>query len=281
MKEFIIVEFHWQLYYISIWVFRMNIVSINSLMESLKADLPVQKIYISWSRRGDKIEKIKQECRNKGIPFQLVPQGFIDRKTGGKNQGLFALISPIRFFSLKDILNSIQTGLILILDHLTDTGNLGAVIRTAVAARVDGIIVPARKTAPINDTVMKASSGSLIYARLVVSKNLAMDIRFLKENQFWVVGADARASLKYTDFDFKSRTALIMGNEEKGISPLLKKKSDQLISIPHSAQVESLNVSASTAVILFEALRQKRLEQKDDVSGPVRQVEGDSIQGKM
>jgi 23S rRNA (guanosine2251-2'-O)-methyltransferase len=228
-------------------------------MESLHSGLSIQKIYISQNRRGEKIEKIKQLCREKGVPFQIVPQRFIDRKTEGKNQGLFGLTSPIGFFSLRDILDSIRTGIILILDHLTDTGNFGAIIRTAVAARVDAIIIPSRRSAPINETVLKTSAGSLVHARIVQSKNLVTDIQDLKKDEFWVVGADARASLPYTGFDFKGKTALIVGNEEKGISSLLKKKSDQLISIPHSSQVESLNVSVSTAIILFEALRQKMI----------------------
>lgn len=250
----------------------MNIVSINSLMESLQSDLSIQKVFISRSRRGEKIEKIKQACRHKGIPFQIVPQSFIDRKTGGRNQGLFAQIAPIRFMALRDILQSIRTGLILILDRLTDTGNLGAVVRTAVAARVDGIILPSRKSAPVNETVLQTSAGSLVHARIVLSKNLAMDIQELKKNQFWVVGTDSRARVSYTDFDFKVRTALMVGNEEKGLSPLLKKRSDQLISIPHSSQVESLNVSVSTAIVLFEALRQKNAGFRDGVAGPPGKV---------
>ncbi|MCK4835112.1 MAG: RNA methyltransferase [Candidatus Aminicenantes bacterium] len=155
----------------------LTLTTIHSLLESLKSDQSFQKIYISQNRKGEKIEYIKQLCRQKRITFQMVPQSFIDRKTDGKNQGLFAQLSPIRFLTINDILKTIKTGLILILDRLTDTGNLGAIIRTAVAAQVDGIILPSRKSAPINETVLKTSAGSLIHARIVLSKNLANDIR--------------------------------------------------------------------------------------------------------
>jgi len=238
-------------------IYKMNIVSINSLLESLNGDQAFQRIFISQDRKDKKIDLIKQLCRQKGVIFQIVPQSAIDRKAGKQNQGIFAQLPPVRFFTVSEILNDIRTGLILILDQLNDMGNVGAIIRSAVAVGVDGIIVSSRRSAPINETVLKTSAGSLIQARIILSKNLATDIRILKERNFWVVGTDVREGSDYTEFNFKYNTALIIGNEEKGISTRLKKMSDFLITIPHSSKVESLNVSVSTAVILFEALRQK------------------------
>lgn len=237
----------------------MNITSINSLHEMLKSSHSIQKIYISQIRRGDKIEQIKNLCRQRGIVFQIVPQSFIDRKTAGKNQGVLAQVSPIVFSRMSEIIDDMKSGLILILDRLHDTGNIGAIVRSAVAAGVDGIIVSLRKSAPVNETVLKTSSGALAKAKIVLSKNLIGDIRMLKKRQFWVVATDVKKGTPYHQYDFRHKTAVIMGNEETGISPLLKKHADFLISIPHSKEVESLNVSVSTAIILFEALRQKEL----------------------
>lgn len=234
----------------------MNITSSHMLYDTLSSSHSIQKIYISQLRRGSKVEQIKDLCRKKGVVFQVVPQSFIDRKTGTKNQGFFAQVSPITFFRLSEILENVKTGLVLILDRIQDTGNLGAIIRSAVAARVDGIIVSLRKTAPINETVLKTSAGTLIKAKIVSSKNLVNDIRILKKNHFWVIAADAKKGSPYYQYDFKNKTAVIVGNEETGISPLLKKQADLLISIPHSKEVESLNVSVSAAIVLFEALRQ-------------------------
>jgi len=227
-------------------------------MENLDGDQSFQRIYISQDREGKKYDLIKKLCLEKGVVFQLVPQSAIDRKAGKINQGVFAQLSPVRFFTIAEILKDIRSGLVLILDQLNDVGNVGAIIRSAVAAGVDGIIVSSRRSAPINETVLKTSAGSLLQARIVLSKNIVNEIRILKENDFWVAGTDVRQGSDYTEFNFQYNTALIIGNEEKGISPRLKKISDFLITIPHSSKVESLNVSVSTAVILFEALRQKR-----------------------
>ncbi len=235
----------------------MKVYSLNALIEVLNSDAPLNNVFISNLKRGRKFDIIKQLCREKGVTFQIIPQNAIDRKAGSSNQGIFAEISPVRFYKLEEILKEQKNGLILILDSINDTGNLGAIIRTAVAACVDGILIPCRKSAPINETVLKTSAGSLTKAKIVLSKNLTNDIIALKKNDFWIIGTHVKEGLEYYKYDFKYKTALIVGNENKGISPLLKKNSDQLISIPHSSQIESLNVSNSVAILLFEALRQK------------------------
>ncbi|HSQ34920.1 MAG TPA: 23S rRNA (guanosine(2251)-2'-O)-methyltransferase RlmB, partial [Candidatus Binatia bacterium] len=151
-----------------------------------------------------------------------------------------------------------QTGLVVILDNIEDTGNLGAMIRSAAAVEIDGLLISVRNSAPVNETVWKTSAGALGKVRLVQSRNLAMDVEKLKKAGFWVVATDQQAKMNFYDFDFKSRTAVIFGNESKGVSPLLKKNADQLLAIPHARSVESLNVSAAAAIILFEAWRQKK-----------------------
>jgi 23S rRNA (guanosine2251-2'-O)-methyltransferase len=237
----------------------MNITSVNALIETLKEELPINKVFISSAKKDNRIDKIIQLCRENNVIFQMVPQQTIVRKAGPDNQGVFAEISPIRFYSIEEILQNIKKGLILILDSITDTGNLGAIIRSAVAADVDGLIISQRDSAPINETVLKTSAGTLVKAKIVQSKNLSQDISYLKKNNFWVVGTvlDKEMSLPYYDYDFTANSAIIVGGEYKGVSPLLKKNADQLVYIPHSDKIDSLNVSAATAVLLFEALRQK------------------------
>lgn len=237
----------------------MNINSLHALIEALREKIPINKVFISTDRKDKRIDQVIKLCRQNGIVFQMVPPQTINRKVGPINQGVFAEISPIRFYTLEDILQNIKTGLILVLDGINDTGNMGAIIRSAVAAEVDGIIIPQRNSAPINETVLKTSAGSLVKAKIVQSKNLVNGIKKLKENEFWVVGTvkEREKSAAYYDYDFTVNTAVIMGSEHKGMSPLLKKNADQLIYIPHSENIDSLNVSAAAAVILFEALRQK------------------------
>jgi 23S rRNA (guanosine2251-2'-O)-methyltransferase len=236
----------------------MNISTLNALIEALKEGQPINKVLIGRGKKDRKVEFIKKLCRESNIMFQLVPQEAIDRKAGAKNQGVFAELSPIRFYELHEIVESSKTGLLLVLDRINDTGNLGALIRTAVAAEVDGVLISRRDSAPINETVLKTSAGTLMKAKICQSKNLGQDLDKLKEAGFWVVGTEMSGSVPYYDYDFSYKTALVMGSENTGMSPLLKKKADQLVSIPHSKKVESLNVSVSAGVILFEAVRQKK-----------------------
>ncbi|UCH96037.1 MAG: 23S rRNA (guanosine(2251)-2'-O)-methyltransferase RlmB [Candidatus Aminicenantes bacterium] len=241
----------------------MLINSLNKLVEALEERLPINKVFISTAKKDRRIDRVIQLCRQNEVVFQMVPPQTINRKVGPDNQGVFAEISPIRFYTLEEILHNIKTGLILILDGINDPGNMGALIRSAVAAEVDGIIIPRWNSAPINETVLKASAGSLLKAKIHQAKNLVHAINHLKENGFWVVGAvmekEKDRNLAYYDYDFTANTAVIVGNEHKGISPLVKKNADQLVFIPISSNIDSLNVSAAAAVILFEALRQKKI----------------------
>jgi 23S rRNA (guanosine2251-2'-O)-methyltransferase len=234
-----------------------TLTSLHALIEALRDGLPVNKVLISRTRHDSKIETVVRICRERGVVFQFVPAEAVDRKAGSKNQGVYAEIAPVSFFSLDSVLAAIRTGLIVVLDGIEDTGNLGAIIRSAAAVEVDGIVISIRNSAPVNETVWKTSAGTLGKVRLVQSRNLTMDIEKLKKAGFWVAATDQRAKVNFYDFDFKSKTAVIFGNESKGVSPLLKKNADQLLAIPHSQGVESLNVSAAAAVILYEAWRQK------------------------
>ena len=233
------------------------VTSLNALIEALRDGLPINKVLISRARHDSKIETIVRMCHERGVIFQFVPAEAVDRKAGAKNHGVCAEIAPVRFFSLESMLADVKTGLVVILDGIEDTGNLGAIIRSAAAVEIDGMLISIRNSAPVNETVWKTSAGTLGKVRLVQSRNLTMDIEKLKKAGFWVVATDQRAKMNFYDFDFKSKTAVIFGNESKGVSPLLKKNADQLLAIPHAQAVESLNVSAAAAIILYEAWRQK------------------------
>jgi len=233
------------------------VTSLNALIEALRDDLPINKVLISRSRHDAKIETVVRICRERGIIFQFVPAEAVDRKAGAKNQGVYAEIAPVQFFSLESVLADVKTGLLVVLDNIEDTGNLGAIIRSAAAVEIDGLLISIRNSAPVNETVWKTSAGALGKIRLVQSRNLTMDIEKLKKAGFWIVATDRHAKMNFYDFDFKSKTAVILGNESRGVSPLLKKNADQLLAIPHAQAVESLNVSAAAAIILYEAWRQK------------------------
>lgn len=238
----------------------MNINTINALIEALQAKQTINKVLISTGKRDRRVEQIIKLCRRNRVIFQMVPQQTIARKAGRNNQGVYAEVSPIEFYKLDDVVSHIKSGIILILDGITDTGNMGAIIRSAVAAEVDAIIFSQRNSAPINETVLKTSAGALLKARLVQVVNITNAVKTLKTNGFWVVGTAVEdgANIPYYDYDFTVNTALIMGSEHKGLSPLIKKNADQIVYIPHSSLVDSINVSAAAAVVLFEAMKQKR-----------------------
>lgn len=236
----------------------MNIRSLNALTEALKTGAPIQSVLISDARKDRKTAMIRDLCKKQRVPVRSVPPQTLTRKAGPDHQGVFAEIAPVKFQPLEKILKEAKTGLMVILDGITDTGNMGAVIRSAVAADVDGIIIPQHNAAPINETVLKTSAGAVLKAKLVQPGNLVNAVKELKKQGFWIVGADSRGEIPYYDYDFTYKTAIIMGSEDKGISPLLKKNADHILSIPHSPLVESLNVSAAASVMLFEALRQQR-----------------------
>jgi 23S rRNA (guanosine2251-2'-O)-methyltransferase len=140
-----------------------------------------------------------------------------------------------------------------------DVGNMGAIIRSAVAAEADGIVLVSKNSAPINETVVKTSSGAVFHANIVQSTHIINDINYLKERNFWLIGAVRDKGMIYTDYDFSYPTAIIMGNEHSGLSQSISKQVDQFLTIPIQRKVESLNVSVATAILLFEARRQKAL----------------------
>lgn len=234
------------------------ITSLNALIEALRHGQPVNKVLVGRSPRDPKVAGLIDLCRARGVVFQLVPSAAIERKAGSRHKGVWAEVAPVRFHSLDEMLAAARTGLVVVLDGIEDAGNLGAIVRTAAAVEADGVLLSVRGSAPVNETTWKASAGALAKVRLVQARNLEQDVVRLKERGYWLVAADQRAGTSFYDFDFSGPTAVVLGNEARGVSPLLKKRADQLLAVPHAAAVESLNVSAAAAVILLEAYRQKR-----------------------
>ncbi len=236
----------------------MHITRINQLLEALAEGRELGRVLISDRRRGPEIERLKELCRERGIPFQFVPQRSLDRRAGTQHQGVFAETMPVPCRDLDWLLANIKSGLVLVLDSIEDAGNLGALARSAAAAGVDGLIFADRGSAPVNDTTMAASAGALARVNLVRSLGLARDLEQLKKNDFWIAAAVAGDGLAPWDCDLRGRLALVLGNESRGVSPLLRKRADFLLTIPLAGGVESLNVAAAAAVLLFEARRQRR-----------------------
>ena len=150
-----------------------------------------------------------------------------------------------------------QAGLIVLLDGVEDPHNLGAVIRTALAAGAHGVIIPERRAAGLTDTVARASAGALAHVPVAKVTNLARSMEELKEAGYWLVGLDEAGQKSYTEVDYTSPTGIVMGSEGKGLHELTRKRCDFVVSLPTTGPVKSLNVSVATGVVLFEALRQR------------------------
>lgn len=235
----------------------------NSVIEALeKNNREINKILISNNSRGDeKIELIKSLAQKNNIVYQFVAKEKLNNlEQSGKHQGVIAQIAPIKYIDLDDFLNKNKDKMasVVILDGVEDSHNVGAIIRSAVCAGIDGIILPSRRGVLINSTVEKTSTGATNHIDIIKTSSLVNTVQKLKENNYWVIASDHHAEQNYYDIDYTDmKFALIMGAEHSGISKSLMNLSDFKVKIPMLANFNSLNVSNALAVILFEAVRQK------------------------
>ncbi len=237
----------------------MMITSMNALIEALRAGRPVQKVWISRNQRDHRVQQLKNLCREREILYQFVPREALDRRAGGVNQGVCAEIAAVEPIPLQAALQAARNRLFVLLDGVTDTGNMGALLRSAAAAGVDGVILPRRRSAPLNEAVLHASAGALLQSRIVVSRKLTDDLDLMKRSGYWIFGAVSGAR-NYAQADFTVPLVLVVGSEAGGISPTVLRQVDQQVGIPICPEVESLNVSVAAGILLFEIRRQRHLK---------------------
>lgn len=240
---------------------------INPVQEALKSGASrIQKIYLARGAHG-RANEIKDLARQRKIPVTLKEKHDLDRMAPGLlHQGVLALVAPVRLLSLEELLKRLdrqrEAPFLLLLDQIVDPQNLGGLIRTAHVAGAAGVVMLHRRSSPVTSAVVKSSAGAVEHIPLAVVENLAGAIDALKEEGFWVMGADDSATLTVYDVDFTIAAAVVIGNEGSGIRPLVKKKCDILFKIPSQGKIASLNAAAAGAVALFEVVRQ-RLARKE------------------
>ena len=239
------------------------IIGRKPVLEALNSDETVSQVFILFGQEGGIIEAIRVAAKKKGIKVNQVPFEKFRQITQSKiAQGVAAYKSQQKFYDLHEIVIEAKKSaypLILILDSIQDTHNVGAILRSADCSGVDGIIVTKNNSAPINETVVKTSAGATEHVKITLINNLAQTIDELKQNGFWIVGSYLEGSKDYTTVDYKIPIAVIVGNEEKGIRKLTADKCDHLVRIPMKGKIQSLNVSVATGVLLFEILRQRSI----------------------
>lgn len=234
----------------------------NSVFEALQAGRCLNKITLSRRRAWDGlIREIMVLAKNLKIPVQQLDEKFFPHQVKNLNhQGVFAESAPAAYTDVDEIYekaaNNHRAFLVLI-ENVTDPQNLGALMRSAEAAGVDGIIIPKNRACPVTATVHRVSAGACEHLKISRVANLNQVIDKLKEIGLWIFGLDATGEKKFTEVDLKGPLALVVGGEDEGLSALTKKKCDLIISIPLKGKVNSLNTSVAGALVMFEVLRQR------------------------
>jgi len=235
----------------------------NPVIESLKGGTIIEKIVILAGVKGGAIERIKTMAKRNRVPVvEVGKQKFRELVSDTTTQGVVAVVGTKEYVELEDILaiadSRGEPACVLILDEIEDPQNLGALIRTAECSGVHGVVIPKHHAASVNQTVAKTSAGASEHLPVAKVVNIANTIEELKEKGFWVVGTDAGAEKLYTEIDYTTPIALVIGNEGSGIRHLVKEKCDFLVKIPIYGQVESLNASVAGALIMYEVVRKRK-----------------------
>jgi 23S rRNA (guanosine2251-2'-O)-methyltransferase len=231
----------------------------HAVEEALAAGGAMDRIVIARGRHGERLEAIVRLAKSRNVPVRFEERQQIDRLTGTReHQGIAALAAAKPVVELEDLLRAkYAQGLLMILDGIEDPHNLGAIVRTSLAAGANGVVIPERRAAGLTDTVERAAAGALAHLPVARVKNLVRAMEEMKEAGYWLVGLDERAEKNYTKVDFKGAVGIVLGSEGEGLHELTRKRCDFLVSIPTTGPVRSLNVSVAAGVVLFEAVRQR------------------------
>ncbi len=238
------------------------IFGIRTVIEAIQDGKEVDKVMLKQGVKGELFQNLFGLLREKDIPFQYVPDEFFRAFADRNHQGVLAEISPVAYRDIEEVLNEVENRgevpFILILDRITDVRNFGAIARSAECAGAHAIVIPNKNSAKISSDAIKTSAGALYHIPVCRILNLKKLVRELKFNRKMVVyAASEKAEKLYTSVDLTLPVALILGSEDKGIEEGLLNLAHDKIRIPQKGQIESLNVSAAAAVILFEAVRQR------------------------
>lgn len=239
------------------------IFGIRAVIEAIEAGKSIDKVLVRRDLNGDLSRDLLAVIKQYGIVMQRVPAERLNRITKKNHQGVIALISPIDYSRLDNLLPSLyeqgKTPFMLVLDGLTDTRNFGAIGRTADCSGVNGIIIPERNSVSVTPDAVKTSAGGLFYVPVCRERDLVTAVRMLQDSGVKVIAASEKATSNYTDVDYTVPVAIVMGSEDVGISNDVLRICDQLVAIPMLGNIGSLNVSVAAGVMMYEVVRQRNL----------------------
>lgn len=243
----------------------------NPVKEAIKSGRSIQKVYVVEREKQDgSLREILGLARDRKLVVTELSRDKLNSLTAphapegerAVHQGIAALLSAVEYVEPEEILQAArdrgETPFVLVLDSIVDPHNLGAILRTAEAAGVHGVIIPKRRAAGVNGTVAKASAGAVFYSRIAQVGNLVQCVENLKKAGLWIAGADMAGESMY-NAPLDGPLALVIGGEGEGIAPLLKKNCDFMVSVPMCGEINSLNASASAAILIYEKLRRDRI----------------------
>ena len=240
----------------------MEIYGIRSIIEAIESSKEISKVYlIKSSAQSSLLKSLLSLLEKKSIKYSFVPKEKFNKYKNKNHQGAVAILSPISLLSIEELIlktyKKNENQIYLLLDGITDTRNFGAIIRTAVASNVDGIIIPQNNSAPVNSDVIKTSSGGVFKIPIARVNNIKDAILHLNSLEINIISLSEKGEKTIYDYNFKESTAIIMGSEEKGISKGVLSLSNEILKIPIDSKIDSLNVSSAFSIVSFEIIRQR------------------------
>jgi len=238
-----------------------KIYGIRAVMEALQSNSPINKIYLQKGLQGDLFKELEYVARKMSVSISYVPLEKLNKFTKNNHQGAVADISPIAFRNFEELIEEIiaknDAPLILLLDAVSDVRNFGAIIRTAECSGVDAIVIPKSGSAPINNDTVKTSAGAVFNIPIAKVDHLKDALFYLQSSGVTLLGATEKSEKLLYDVDLSGSLALVMGAEDKGISPSILKMMDHSAKLPMKGEISSLNVSVACGAFLFEVVRQR------------------------
>ena len=225
----------------------------NVAIELLKNNKKISKVFL-YKNFNDR--NIITDLQKQNINIEWLEKYELDKLVNQGHQGIILEVPDYKYANIEDFINN-ENALVVILDHLEDPHNLGAIIRTCEAAKVDGIIIPKDRSVSVNGTVMKVSAGALENVEIAQVTNLVRTMQDLKKNGFWIVGTDMNGR-DFEEIDYKGKIAIVIGNEGKGLGRLVREECDFIASIPMFGKTNSLNASVAAGIIIYKAKTARR-----------------------
>lgn len=237
------------------------IYGVHAVLEAIDAGKDIDKILLSKTLNDETAKEISERARQLRVPVQRVPVQKIDRITRRNHQGVLAILAAVTYYRVEDLVPQLfdegVNPFVVVLDGVTDVRNFGAVARTCECAGVNAIVIPERESVSVNADAVKTSAGALNYLPVCRERNLVNAVKLLRDSGFKIVGTSDKQHLPYTKADYTGPVAIVLGAEDKGISPEIMKLCDTQVLIPEFGNINSLNVSVAGGIMIYEVVRQR------------------------